>query len=101
MAYIVMAYMVMAYIVMAYIVMAYVVMAMPQRLDSREQSLELRSMSASLTALNRHRRRHVLVRGYGRAGTQNDRLGESFSTVRGTCLYSYGLCNYGPFGSLI
>ena len=32
---------------------------------------------------------------------QNDRLGESFPTVRGTCLYSYGFCSYGPFGGHI
>ena len=34
-------------------------------------------------------------RGSRRAGTQNDRLGESFPTVRSTCLYTYGLCSYG------
>ena len=33
----------------------------------------------------RHRRWCVLAHGYGRAGTLNDRLGESFPTMRGTC----------------
>ena len=44
------------------------------------------SVSASPTAW--------LLRGYRRAGTQNNRLGESFPTVRSTCLYSYRVCSY-------
>ena len=38
-----------------------------------------------------------LSRGDERAGTHNDRLGESFPTVRSTCLYGYGLCSYGLY----
>ena len=37
-----------------------------------------------------------LPRGYRCAGTQNDRLGESFPTVRSTCPYRHGLHSYGP-----
>ena len=44
----------------------------------------------------RHRRRHA-----HRAGmhtyTQNDRLGESFPTVRSTCIYGYDLHDYGLY----
>ena len=35
-------------------------------------------------------------RGCSRAGTQNDRLGESFPTARSTCLYSHRVRSYGP-----
>ena len=34
-------------------------------------------------------------RGYWCAGTQNDRVGESFPTVRSTCLSTYSMCSYG------
>ena len=44
-----------------------------------------------------HRRETCLLRGYRRAGTHNDRLGESFPTVRRTCLYSYGPYSYGLY----
>ena len=38
-------------------------------------------------------------RGCRRAGTRNDRRGESFPVVRRTGLYGCGLCSYGLYSS--
>ena len=43
--------------------------------DAQLRLLLPATIGGSIPALPRHRRRHVPLRGYGRAGTQNDRLG--------------------------
>ena len=93
MAYIVMAYIVMAYIVLAYIVMACIFMAdigmavavAAQRGAHAEGGmLRHNYISASPTACP--------LRGYGRAGTQNDRLGEAVILNTGTPILVQWTC---------
>ena len=81
---------------MAYVVMAYIVMISDRPPCVRAgRTGAITIYIGAITIYIGHRRRHGLSRGYRRAGTQNDRLGESFPTVRSPCLRSYDLCSYG------
>ena len=89
MAYIVMAYIVMAYIVMAYIVMAYVVMAyMSPTSGTSHTGAATVGVPSSISAPPRE----CPLRGYGRAGTQNDRLSEAVILSTGTPIPAQRTC---------
>ena len=65
-----------------------------QNIDSLESAAGLPKDMAHLHYLGPyigHRRRHVYRAGIGVPVLKIDRLGESFPTVRGKCLYSHGL----------
>ena len=72
-------------------------MATPDRSHLRATHACLHACSrtaatCSISARSRHRRRHVHCRGYGRAGTQNERLGEAVSLSTGTPIPAQWTC---------
>ena len=65
----------------------------PQHLDYADLTQLLSSLGREAAQINESIRANEMTeacpsRGYWRAGTQNDRLGKSFPTVRSTCLHT-------------